>query len=695
MVDCFAGAAIRDAISRDPMHNSFVWDLSQNVTRAPFRTATVGVSGCVTPGGELLMPHLGRTVMGYEKLLLQGIPFSRLVLGRESEVQLSDLAGNAMSTTVVGATILAVIAAPYLREQRKTNPGISLDKFELRLDHDSDKGAVRAERGDLHTIPRKNVIQDLEDVVRDLANSLAADAFASSVLCTCESSGATTKDPKLLECQSCGMKVCHTCSDRYQVSSHELAVIKFAREQRPDPHIFERNLRNVAPSILRLAAGSETELKDGAGLESYSFQLLRVDRKFCNWQLSYGAWEDFGSGRQVAEVRVDVGRVGILSELGACAFIRCFAPAIRDEKPQRGKLNDSARLVCKAGQESTAEWETPDKPTKGTLIVSEDPGSERVPSQRALIGLGDQAAKDLRNQNVTRRFIPPIADTTRNPFSSYPKNWKEWPGVLVVSDDPNGRLNGRYKKMTCTHTVALSALWRREGVGEPMYLFFRPNIVRAALDMAVFSPSPSYKDGLEVAELVDWIPENAFEKRTHKTQVKFLHWKEAPELKVEVPSPIMEVHSKPASEFQELLVGHDPTEVAGPVLCKVTKIPEQVIHSLLEFSEVDGGTSEFTAIDLVGKAGTRNAKRLSIVAGPTLLKYAATGKLPLSFSTFYPLPSKNLGQDERYWPTRPEPRWVKKSDGVFHRQYDPEEVRAVLSVSSTMSLTFTYIVSII
>lgn len=83
--------AVRDAVPRDPLHHSFIWDLSQNVTRAPFRSATVGVSGCVTPGGSLLVPHLGRELLGYEKLLLQGIPFSRLVLGPETQVQLSDL----------------------------------------------------------------------------------------------------------------------------------------------------------------------------------------------------------------------------------------------------------------------------------------------------------------------------------------------------------------------------------------------------------------------------------------------------------------------------------------------------------------------------------------------------------------------------------------------------------------------------
>ena len=78
---------MRDATPRDALHHSFTWDLSQNVTRAPFRSATVGVCGCVTPGGELILPHKGRTLMGYEKLLLQGIPFSRLLLGPETEVQ--------------------------------------------------------------------------------------------------------------------------------------------------------------------------------------------------------------------------------------------------------------------------------------------------------------------------------------------------------------------------------------------------------------------------------------------------------------------------------------------------------------------------------------------------------------------------------------------------------------------------------
>lgn len=53
-----------------------------------------GVAGCVTPGGIFFLPHLGRPLLGCEKLLLQGIPYFRLLLGNETEVQLGDLAGK-------------------------------------------------------------------------------------------------------------------------------------------------------------------------------------------------------------------------------------------------------------------------------------------------------------------------------------------------------------------------------------------------------------------------------------------------------------------------------------------------------------------------------------------------------------------------------------------------------------------------
>ena len=48
-------------------------------------------------------------MVGLEALSMQGLPVDKLLLTRESEDQLADLAGNAMSTTVVGACILAAL----------------------------------------------------------------------------------------------------------------------------------------------------------------------------------------------------------------------------------------------------------------------------------------------------------------------------------------------------------------------------------------------------------------------------------------------------------------------------------------------------------------------------------------------------------------------------------------------------------
>ena len=86
---------------------------------ASIKTATPGIAGCLTPGGWSYLPHLGRSVTGTEKLLFQGIPVDRLQLGQESEVQVSDLAGNAMSLSVVSSAILAALCVKQFARERK------------------------------------------------------------------------------------------------------------------------------------------------------------------------------------------------------------------------------------------------------------------------------------------------------------------------------------------------------------------------------------------------------------------------------------------------------------------------------------------------------------------------------------------------------------------------------------------------
>ena len=223
-----------------------------------------------------------------------------------------------------------------------------------------------------------------------------------------------------------------------------------------------------------------------------------------------------------------------------------------------------------------------------------------------------------------------------------------------------------------------------------MYLFIRPIVVRATLDTAVFSPSPNYEDGLEICELNDWIPENTLKESTHRTKATFFGWKNAPrEMKVEIPRPSMEIiHQK--RTFQECVATATSHISTYPVLCEMGGLSPEVIQSLLEYNDSDSPCG--SEIDLVGRSGTRNAKRLSIVASPSLLKCAAEGKLPLSLSEWYMLPvTQNLGSCDVNVPPRPSETWKKLSSDkgvIFERIYNAEESNEYYQVSMSCLVVF-------
>lgn len=716
LIDCFGSAAVRDPISRDPLHHSFVWDLSQNVTRTQYRTATVGVSGCVTPGGELFLPHRGRTLMGYEKLLLQGIPFSRLRLGHESEVQLSDLAGNAMSVSVISATLLAALCAPELRRQVKNSSNSATisrlltdfrvterncqgqalkkdeakyklkmgkisdgikdyakplwTKFRISQKHDEAAGGVLAERGDLHDRMDVAVLDDsFVSLLREIVRKFAKESYLSSVLCICESSGARTNNAVIMECEHCGMSICHRCSDRHQTESHKLKCVVDGKFDRPDPHAFEKKLRCAVPSLLRLGLGWSEAVPDAKGLESsYGFHLQGVERERGFWELVYGAWEDCGAGRQVAEIRVRLGRTGALQPLGAVALLRCFAPSIRQDKPHRGDLGFNARITVDASTEEAC-WETLSPETSARKINLA--GRSSCPSHRVQVGLTDVACNALEKHIVKSAFKPQVP--SRNSLTSYHKLWKEWPSEIEVSGIDI--ITGTYRRLPCRHTTVHSALWRRDGDGEKpsLYIFIRPDVVRSGLDIAVISRTPSHRDSMEVCELFDWIPENALVPKTQTTSVKMISWASSPLLDVDIVSPTITV-STTTETFNER-VRATSAKNCETSLCRLAGLSDDLVDRLLECSSSTSATEE---IDIYGKFGTRNAKLLSIVAAPSLEKYAASNSFPLIFSEWYRLPASwSFFSFEEHVPSRPSEKWkvpIKRGkELVYERFYDPEE----------------------
>ena len=110
---------------RDALHRACVWNLQQNVNWETGHTKQE-VCPCLTPGMPPWVTNQGRPLIGLECLHLQGIPTNRLSLATESNPELMDLAGNAMTVTVVGAALAAGLFCGGVIGSG-TPPGISVE----------------------------------------------------------------------------------------------------------------------------------------------------------------------------------------------------------------------------------------------------------------------------------------------------------------------------------------------------------------------------------------------------------------------------------------------------------------------------------------------------------------------------------------------------------------------------------------
>lgn len=78
------------------------------------------------------MTTRGGPVSGTEALSLQGLPLDRMLLTRETQAELMDMAGNAMSSTVVCAIMLASLIAVYPILGAEFNNVTQLDDDEVK-----------------------------------------------------------------------------------------------------------------------------------------------------------------------------------------------------------------------------------------------------------------------------------------------------------------------------------------------------------------------------------------------------------------------------------------------------------------------------------------------------------------------------------------------------------------------------------
>lgn len=199
-------------------------DFSQNIDRST-DTGGFGLTGCITPTGIPYSTMRGGPLIGLEALALQGIPIDILQLTRESQKELKDLAGNAMSSTVVGAATLAALIARFNKLERGT--GVTPAKF----------AEVTP------TIEGKDSVKFLADfspksmMTKEKALELAAQTYRQ---CYCEDRFSLATAP-LQKCVACGHTTCTDCGTS---PKHEYVAWS---PKRVPPSVFEAQIKAALP----------------------------------------------------------------------------------------------------------------------------------------------------------------------------------------------------------------------------------------------------------------------------------------------------------------------------------------------------------------------------------------------------------------------------------------------------------------
>ncbi|KIX05807.1 uncharacterized protein Z518_03779 [Rhinocladiella mackenziei CBS 650.93] len=211
-------------------------DISQNVDR-DLDARQWGVVGCITPKGSL-----------FETL-------------RGGPIELQDLAGNAMTATVVGAAIFsAIIACHHAASENKTDPSQQISMFQKYTNQYSHRAArtpapstpLLNERGLIKKVGFHPLRSSHEVFSYECATSLKyimPAAIAAQPLCRREGLGQhTTRQRK--QCPECFYTCCDRCSRQDHHGLEKLLPAPTA--DRSSPKDFIQQLSQTLPPLLAL-----------------------------------------------------------------------------------------------------------------------------------------------------------------------------------------------------------------------------------------------------------------------------------------------------------------------------------------------------------------------------------------------------------------------------------------------------------
>lgn len=184
-------------------------------------TTRSGLVSCLTPTGFPWPTAYGRLLNGLEAWPLQGLPTVSLILRGLTQTNLQDLAGNAMTSTVVGVTMLAALTTCF--EVLEPGTGTECVSPEVKVHLHGIKTLIRKECDPVSH--EKLCVGD--------AMAMAA---ATMKLCGCQN-----YDTTFLQCTICGHTACIDCGKN---PKHKYAPI-------PQPVLSSRKNFNEFAKLLK------------------------------------------------------------------------------------------------------------------------------------------------------------------------------------------------------------------------------------------------------------------------------------------------------------------------------------------------------------------------------------------------------------------------------------------------------------
>ncbi|OJD11036.1 hypothetical protein AJ78_08115 [Emergomyces pasteurianus Ep9510] len=244
---------------------SRIIDLSQGVDRELDQRAS-GITGCLTPRGQHFVTSRGGPLLGIEALALQGIPIDKLLLSNDTQRDLNDLAGNAMSSTVVGAAIMSALIIGY---QALSRDGAFRQNSKKEENFMLQMPAAHNEVTDMVPLRLEDDPGLPPDVILEIGKR-------SARMCICEGQ-VLTKRTDMLICLKCGLTACKSCGCN---PAHVYSRIpRDVLNERICPLDFETQLKRKLPMRLRV---------NGLSLDMY--RTLQEDNMSVD---VLAAWKDF------------------------------------------------------------------------------------------------------------------------------------------------------------------------------------------------------------------------------------------------------------------------------------------------------------------------------------------------------------------------------------------------------------------